>query len=400
MRLRENAARIMKEWEKRANSEVLAAMNLESLALQNSLPDLLDHLADALSNTINRTDARKRWDRSESLRVGQEHGKERAESFNYTMDQMIFEYHILREVIFDVMDEEDASFSTVEREVVTCAIEQAVNDAATQFSETLRLIQERLASTLTHDLRGPITSAKLHAQLLLHRQEEVDAGVRSAASRILNSMDRLDSMIIELLDASVVRAGERLALKIEECDLDLMAREIVEEFNVIYENRFVLVSEGPAKGFWSQSGIRRVIENLSTNATKYSTPNSPITITIQQTKSTVTVSVHNEGQPISAENQARLFQEFHRAKSSESQTGWGLGLTVVKGVTEAHRGTAKVESAEGKGTTFTIELPRDARELNRPQSPPRPGLHSPVATDLSPRTGAEETRGAAIVREN
>lgn len=378
-RLKLNADRIMQEWEDRANQEVLAAMHLESLALRNSLPQLLGHLADALSTTIDRTSARKRWDRAESLRVGQEHGQERAESYNYTMDQMISEYHILREVIFDVMDEEDGSFSSIEREVVTCAIEQAVNDAATQFSETLRLIQERLTATLTHDLRGPITAAKLHAQILLRRQEEVDAGVKSAASQILSSMDRLDSMIRELLDASLIRAGEPLALKIEECDLGLLVKEIVEEFNIIYENRFKLVSEGPAPGFWSQSGIRRVIENLATNATKYSTPNTPITIAIQQAESTVSISVHNEGQPISPENRSLLFKQFRRAKSSETQTGWGLGLTVVKDVTEAHHGTVRVESREGEGTTFTVELPRDARKLSRSENLALPGLRSPGA---------------------
>jgi len=174
----------------------------------------------------------------------------------------------------------------------------------------------------------------------------------------------------------MIRAGERLALKIEEFDLDLLVREIVDEFNVIYENRFVLVTDGPAPGFWSQSGIRRVIENLSTNAIKYSTPDTPITVTMRQTKSRVKVSVHNEGQAIPTAIQTQLFQAFRRAKTSEPKTGWGLGLTVVKGLTEAHHGTANVESAEGKGTTFAIELPRDARELIQPESLPRPGLQS------------------------
>jgi signal transduction histidine kinase len=360
-RLKRNADKIMKYWEDRANNEVLAAMQLESLALRDSLPELLSQIADALSTTIDRTTVRITWDRQESLRVGKKHGHERAESFSYTMDQMIFEYHILRQAICDVMEAE-APLSSVEREVIVCAIEQAVNDAATQFSETLRAIQETLAATLTHDLRGPITSAKMNAQMLLRRPDIVDEGVKASAGQISKSMERLDSMIHDLLDASVIRAGQRLPLKIEECDLDLITREIGEEFNVIYGNRFVVDSKSPAIGFWSISGIRRVIENLATNAAKYGTPHAPITITIQQSKSKVMLSVHNEGKHIPPEVHPVLFQEYRRTHSAHTKTGWGLGLTVVKGVTEAHHGTVRLDSAEDKGVTFTIELPRDARE--------------------------------------
>jgi len=261
------ASVIMHKWEERANNEVLAAFKLESLALRDSLPELLAQIASALSTTIDRTAARVRWDRKESLRIGKKHGHERAESLDYTMDQMIFEYHILREVICDVMEEERL-LSPTEREVIVCAIEQSVNDAATQFSETLRSIQERLASTLTHDLRGPILAAKINAQLLLRKPGDADYSIKTA-NQICESMDRLDSMIKELLDASMIRAGEQLPLKIEECDLNLMISQITEEFNLIYGNRFVVVSKSPAKGFWTKSGIRRVIENLAANAVKY-----------------------------------------------------------------------------------------------------------------------------------
>ncbi|MBC7885370.1 MAG: hypothetical protein H7X99_07835, partial [Saprospiraceae bacterium] len=95
----------MKIWEERANKEVLAAMKLDSLALRNSLPDLLPQIADALSTTIDRTAVRVRWDRDESMRIGKKHGLERAESF-YTMAQMLSEYHILRQVICDVLEDE------------------------------------------------------------------------------------------------------------------------------------------------------------------------------------------------------------------------------------------------------------------------------------------------------
>lgn len=352
-------------WEARANEEVLSALKLESLALRNSLPELIEQLADALSTTIDRTAARVHADRKESLRSGQKHGKERADSETYTMDQMIFEYHILRQVICDVLEEE-VELTSVEREVIVCAIEQAVNDAATQFSETLRLIQERLAATLTHDLRGPITSAKMHAQRLLQNEENADPKIFESATRIVSSMNRLDSMIRDLLDASLIRAGESLPLNLEACDLGLITREIIEEFNVIYGDRFILDCDEAAEGFWSKSSIRRVIENLATNAQKYSTPETPITLSVKNMQTHVSVGVHNLGNAIPKESQVKLFEHFHRARASEKKTGWGLGLTVVKGVIENHGGTVEVESSQRQGTTFKFELPKDARLLDMP----------------------------------
>jgi signal transduction histidine kinase len=103
------------------------------------------------------------------------------------------------------------------------------------------------------------------------------------------------------------------------------------------------------------------VENLATNAVKYSTPDTAITITIQQSDSKVILSVHNQGNPIALNEQDTLFQQFRRKKSAETQVGWGLGLTVVKGITESHSGTVRIESSDEKGTSFIIELPRDAR---------------------------------------
>jgi len=359
LRLKQNSEKIMKKWEERANQEVLAALQQESLALRNSLPELLSQLSNALSTTIDHTSLRIRSDRSDSLRVGRKHGHERAGSSNYTMDQMIFEYHILREVIFDVMEAE-APFSPVEREVIICSIEQAVNDAATQFSETLRVIQERLVSTLTHDLRGPITTAKLNAELMI-RHKNLDQETKLMASRISKGMGRLDLMIHDLLDAAIIRNGEHLPLKIEEFDLDVMIKDIAEELNVIHQNRFTVVSKAPAKGFWSESAIRRVVENLASNAVKYGAKDTPITISIGQMESKVTISVHNLGKSIPMEEQPILFQQFRRTQEAKAKVGWGLGLTVVKGITEAHHGSVRVTSTETAGTTFTVELPRDAR---------------------------------------
>lgn len=354
-RLKRLNDKIMHCWEERALKEVDASVHQKSLALRDSLPEFLDHLATALSTTINRTSARVKWDKDESTRIGKKHGKERAGMVSYTMDQLIFEYHILRQVICDVLEEE-APLTDIEREVIVCAVEQSVNDAATQFSETLRDIQERLTQTLAHDLRSPLSAAKMNAQLFLRNPEDLNKGIE-ATKRISNSLDRIDLMITDLLDAGKLRAGEKLVVNIQECDLEVILKQVANETNFLCEDRVVFKSSGSEIGQWNADGLRRVFDNLIINAMKFSDPNTPITIELQKDEENIKVSVHNFGRPIPAEEVPILFEQYRRARTSKDKKGWGLGLVVVKGVVEAHGGNVEVESNHEKGTIFRVILP-------------------------------------------
>lgn len=136
-RLIKNIPEILNRWEKRAYLEVKASNHQEKLALRDSLPEYLNKLAQALSDTRIRTDRSRLQDQIETTNIGRKHGQDRALSYNYTIDQLIMEYHILRQVICEVMDHEKG-LSSLERELITSSIEQAVNDAATEFSDIVR----------------------------------------------------------------------------------------------------------------------------------------------------------------------------------------------------------------------------------------------------------------------
>ena len=355
-RLKHNIEKIMKLWEKRARHEVDASTHQDSLVLQDSLPLYLNQLVDELSNRIDRTSARIASDEVESTRIGKKHGHERAGYADYSMSQLIFEYHILRQVIFQVLEEE-APLEVRDRDIIIGSIEQAVNDSATQFSETLRDIQELFMVTLTHDLRNPINVVKMGTQLTLRRLERGDTHV-DVAARMLSAINRLDSMIQNLLDASRLRAGQSLKMEFEECDFQMLVQEVVEDLSFAYGERFVVVCDSDITSYCSRKEIRRVIENLAINAVKYGTPSTPITLTLQQTQTQISLTIHNEGDPIALDAQSILFQQFRRTICAEEQTGWGLGLFLSKSIIEAHKGTLAVESAEGKGTSFMINLPK------------------------------------------
>ncbi len=354
-RLTNNISRIMTAWEVRALREVTSAHHQGSLALRNSLPEYLSQMADALSKTIDRTHARNRSDKEESTRIGKKHGSERAASLNYTMDQMILEYHILRQVLFDIMEEEQV-LTTIEREVMICSIEQAVNDAATQFSDSLKDFQEHLSHALVHDLRNPLTVAKASAELIL-RNKETSEYTSDKTKKVIINLDRIDAMITDLLDISRKKAWDNLSLDFQDCDLDLILREIIDGSEMAHGTRFNYESKGMCIGQWNEKSLRRIIENLTTNAVKYGIENSPITFTLSSDRNSATFAIHNHGSPIPTEEQSLLFDKFRRSKAAERKEGWGLGLTVVKEMVVAHNGSVEVSSGPDIGTTFIITLP-------------------------------------------
>jgi len=123
----------------------------------------------------------------------------------------------------------------------------------------------------------------------------------------------------------------------------------VKDLSFAYGERFVVVSDSDIKICCNRKDIRRLIENVAINAVKYGAFGTPITVTLQQTKAQISLTIHNEGNPISRSDQSLLFQQFRRTISAENQVGWGLGLFSAKLITEVHQGTIEVESIEGKG---------------------------------------------------
>ena len=131
----------------------------------------------------------------------------------------------------------------------------------------------------------------------------------------------------------------------------------------MHGDRFALSGDPSVQGIWSAEHLRRIVTNLATNAAKYGAPDTPVELDVHATDAGATLSVHNAGNPISADELPRLSEPFSRTHSSRQSgiAGWGLGLALVKGSVEAHGGSVSVQSSPRKGTTFTVALPRDAR---------------------------------------
>lgn len=221
-------------------------------------------------------------------------------------------------------------------------------------------IRDRFISALSHDLRTPLTSAILSSQLIPRKTS--DTSVTTLSKKIELSLKRVDKMIEDLLDANRLRAGQKINLKIQELNLSDLVRSTVHDLETIYGDRFVVDIPEHFTVYLSAQNIRRIIENLCTNAIKYGSGSAPVSISIDPENDKFTLAVHNFGNPLKEEDSAQLFEQFVRAKADESseKKGWGIGLSIVKGVTEAHGGEVMITSDE-QGTTFKVILPVDAR---------------------------------------
>ena len=181
--------------------------------------------------------------------------------------------------------------------------------------------------------------------------------VQSILSRIDRSITHADRMIQDLLDASHIKSGKLIPIQVVDCDPSKVAREVIEELALIHGNRFELetininISADPV-------GLRRIIENLVGNAVKYGNSNTPIRISLVDQEGRLELSIENSGNPISEEDQRTIFEPFHRADSAiqGTQKGWGIGLSLVRGIAQAHGGDVNVSSSADR-TRFTVSLP-------------------------------------------
>lgn len=222
-----------------------------------------------------------------------------------------------------------------------------------------RELRESFIMAMTHDLRTPLTAAKLSAQIIQRHPQDGKA-ISKFSARIIENVERTDTMIRDLLDSLRLKAGEGITLNIQQHVLNAIVESVVEDIATVHGDRFQLEMNEMIKGHWDSIGLRRVLENLLTNAIKYGASDKPITIKVYKEENFDCITVHNDGEALTQEELSNLFVPFKRLKNAQDsgQKGWGIGLTLVLGITEAHGGTVAVESRPKKGTTFTIKLPR------------------------------------------
>jgi signal transduction histidine kinase len=239
----------------------------------------------------------------------------------------------------------------------------ALGSQAAVAIENTRLFQQSdLIAEVVHELRTPLSSIRTAAQILT-RPETSQEQRANMAKTILQETDRLSNMTTSFLDLARLESGRSPYNK---CQVDLVA--LLHEGAKIMENR---IKEQGLTLSWDIEGdippfhgdpdkIIQVILNLLSNAIKYNRPDGSITIGASVTDKEISFYIKDTGRGILPEHCESLFEKFYRVPGSEKiSNGTGLGLSICHKIITGHNGKIAVDSTVGKGTTFTIHIPRN-----------------------------------------
>lgn len=236
-----------------------------------------------------------------------------------------------------------------------------IAEALIKSSDKLRALDElksQFLSNVSHELRTPLTSIKGYVDNLLDGVVgELDEKQRKYMERISQNCDRLVRMIIDLLNLSRIEAG-KIEFNPVYLSLFPLVSELVFELTPIAEKKGVLLTfncPSDTKLFADGDRLREVMINLLDNAIKFTPPDGRVLVYAEDKEAYVDISVEDTGIGIPPESLGDIFDRFHQVKKSG---GLGIGLAIVKSFVELHGGKVSVSSETGKGSRFTVTLPR------------------------------------------
>jgi len=239
-------------------------------------------------------------------------------------------------------------------------IAEAERDRSLRKAQEAIQLRDDFLSIASHELKTPLTPLSTWLQLI---QRRLDAGQPidpSWVSKARGSLDRLATLINDLLDASRIQA-RRLTIRLEPVSLsDIVARQVTAAETLSERHRFVRT--GTEQAVWvmgEEARLEQVLNNLIENAIKYSPRGGTIRVDLEVELGEAIVSVTDPGVGIPQDQLGRLFDRFFRARtiSAASYGGLGLGLYIVRDIVDHHGGRVWVESEPGAGTTFVVTLP-------------------------------------------
>jgi signal transduction histidine kinase len=250
-------------------------------------------------------------------------------------------------------------------------------------------VRTQILSTISHDLRTPLTTIRGVTQLLLRRRGQMAPAGNPQVDDRLTLIDRaavqLGGMIDEVLDFARLETGSPLELHLESVDLSQLVRRVAEEQQATTDEHDVRVEspEEPVVGRWDGQRIERIVRKVVSNAVHYSPAGGRVRISVTRDRQDAAaaawadVTVSDDGVGIPAGDLPSLLGERPRTSgNSRGRRGGRLNLSGCRQIVEQHNGRMRVQSEEGKGATFTISLP----------IPSEPAPTQSSALPISPRT--------------
>lgn len=234
-----------------------------------------------------------------------------------------------------------------------------------QRDVALAQLRSQFVSSVSHELKTPLTAIRVSAETLLDRSAASDAAQRDYLDTIVNESDRLTRLLDNILDFASIES-EKKAYRFAAASIaDVVASAVRAMEYPLAQQQFQLtvdVDDALPPLTIDADAVQQAVLNLLSNAMKYSGDNRRIDLSVRRDGHDVVIAVADHGIGIAAEEHGRIFQQFYRVRSDETSRipGTGLGLTLVQHVAQIHGGRVTLTSAPGAGSTFALRLPCSA----------------------------------------
>jgi two-component system sensor histidine kinase KdpD len=235
------------------------------------------------------------------------------------------------------------------------AVESIARNEAARESERLRTL---ILDSITHELRTPLTSIKGAATALLDGNVKPDEG-HELLTIIDEESDRLNRLVSEAVEMAQLDA-QQVQMHFDTVNMRTVIDAARESYPWVEEQHELKIDVPDGIRVRADAAMmEKVLSNLLENAAKYSRPGSPITISAEESNDNVQLSIADQGAGIEPSEQALIFERFYRGRSQTLGTsGTGMGLAISRAIIDAHRGSIAVTSQPGRGSVFTIVIPK------------------------------------------
>jgi signal transduction histidine kinase len=240
-------------------------------------------------------------------------------------------------------------------------MQEALAELAASNERLVNLNNEKneFMGIAAHDLKNPLTVILGNAELVTMIQDPEQ--VQKLSHTIVSAATRMRNLIADLLDFNAIEQGKYTSA-VERCDVRALVGQCVENNQPIAARKQIALRVGISENLWAQAdraATLQILDNLVSNALKFSPPNSTVHVHALPEKDFILVNVRDEGPGISEADQKKLFQKFTRlsARPTGGESSTGLGLAIVKKLAEAMSGSVQCHSTLGSGATFALRLP-------------------------------------------
>ena len=363
---------ILVEWVAFARACAPAAMQMDEAALRDhALAMLRTIVTDLRTAQTALEQSEKSKGKADSTAsdpdtAAEDHGADRAWS-GFTVGEMVSEYRALRASVIRLWIKASGSLTGADLDDLVRfneAIDQAIAESTTRYTENLDYSKEMFLAVLGHDLRTPLGAVLMSSQFMLDSGGLVEPNLTLTA-RIARSTRRMNQMVEDLLDFTRSQLGSGVPIARAPMDMGKVVRQAVDEMEAARpDTLFQMSTAGDLCGPWDEARMSQVLTNLLGNAAQHGAADKPISVRTHGEARDVVVVVHNFGRVIPKSEIYGIFSPFKRLKAGvpaqRDSSNLGLGLFIADRIVKAHSGTIDVTSSADAGTFFTIRLPRDA----------------------------------------